>query len=292
MEIDVKKQLQGYATRVENFLRATLPQHKNRLEQAMEYSLLAGGKRIRPALCLAWGTLAGEREENLLPFAAAIECIHTYSLIHDDLPAMDDDDLRRGRPSCHKQFDEATAVLAGDALLTDAFTLMLGAQVPAQRLVVATKEISLAAGSLGMVGGQMLDMLYTGQDDISLDQLKLMHAGKTGALLAGSCVSGAMLAGDEACVSRAGEYGRAIGIAFQIVDDILDVVGDEKTLGKPVGSDEEQGKTTYPSLVGIEKSRELAAKEAELAQAALADFSGPQKEFLFALADYLVKRVA
>ena len=292
MEIDVKKQLQGYATRVENFLRATLPQHKNRLEQAMEYSLLAGGKRIRPALCLAWGTLAGEREENLLPFAAAIECIHTYSLIHDDLPAMDDDDLRRGRPSCHKQFDEATAVLAGDALLTDAFTLMLGAQVPAQRLVVATKEISLAAGSLGMVGGQMLDMLYTGQDDISLDQLKLMHAGKTGALLAGSCVSGAMLAGDEACVSRAREYGRAIGIAFQIVDDILDVVGDEKTLGKPVGSDEEQGKTTYPSLVGIEKSRELAAKEAKLTQTALADFSGPQKEFLFALADYLVKRVA
>ena len=125
MEIDVKKQLQGYATRVENFLRATLPQHKNRLEQAMEYSLLAGGKRIRPALCLAWGTLAGEREENLLPFAAAIECIHTYSLIHDDLPAMDDDDLRRGRPSCHKQFDEATAVLAGDALLTDAFTFFV-----------------------------------------------------------------------------------------------------------------------------------------------------------------------
>ena len=220
MKIDVKKQLQGYATRVENFLRATLPQHKNRLEQAMEYSLLAGGKRIRPALCLAWGTLAGEREENLLPFAAAIECIHTYSLIHDDLPAMDDDDLRRGRPSCHKQFDEATAVLAGDALLTDAFTLMLGAQVPAQRLVVATKEISLAAGSLGMVGGQMLDMLYTGQDDISLDQLKLMHAGKTGALLAGSCVSGVMFAGDEACVSRAREYGRVIGIAFQIVDPL------------------------------------------------------------------------
>ncbi len=292
MKIDIKKQLQGYATQVEIFLRAALPKQKNRLLQAMEYSLLAGGKRVRPALCLAWGVLAGEREENLLPFAAAIECIHTYSLIHDDLPAMDDDDLRRGRPSCHKQFDEATAILAGDALLTDAFSLMLGARVPADRLVAATQEIARAAGSKGMVGGQMLDMLYTGQENVSLEQLKLMHAGKTGALLAGACVSGAMLAGSEECVSRAREYGRAIGIAFQIADDILDVVGDEQTLGKPVGSDEEQGKTTYPSLVGIKKSRELAAKEVELAQAALTDFSGPQKDFLTALAEYLVRRVS
>ncbi len=292
MEIDIKKQLQVYATQVEIFLRAALPKQENRLEQAMKYSLLAGGKRIRPALCLAWGRLAGEQEEHLLPFAAAIECIHTYSLIHDDLPAMDDDDLRRGRPSCHRQFDEATAILAGDALLTDAFGLMLSANVLAQRVLAATREIARAAGSAGMVGGQMLDMLYTGQDGISLEQLKNMHAGKTGALLAGSCVSGAMLGGSEVCVASAREYGRAIGVAFQIVDDILDVVGDEKTLGKPVGSDEQQGKTTYPSLVGIEKSRELAAQEVEKAQAALVDFCGPQKEFLFALAEYLLQRVA
>ncbi len=292
MVIDVKKELTHYAQLVEKFFTDEFAVRNDRLVQAMRYSLEAGGKRIRPALCLAWGKLAGESEENLLPFAAAIECIHTYSLIHDDLPAMDDDDLRRGRPSCHKQFDEATAILAGDALLTDAFALMLSAKVPTDRLVVATKEMALAAGSSGMVGGQMLDMLYTGQTGINLEQLKKMHAGKTGAMLAGSCVSGAMLAGGEQFVEAARIFGAAIGIAFQIVDDVLDIVGDEKTLGKPVGSDQQQGKVTYPSLVGIEESRRLAELEVEQAKTVLKDFSGADKEFLAALADYFLQRIS
>lgn len=292
MAVDVKKELLHYAQSIEKFLADEFINGNDRLVQAMKYSVEAGGKRIRPALCLAWGKLAGESEENLLPFAAAIECIHTYSLIHDDLPAMDDDDLRRGRPSCHKQFDEATAILAGDALLTDAFAMMLSAKVPSERLVAATKEMALAAGSSGMVGGQMLDMLYTGQKGINLERLKKMHAGKTGAMLAGSCVSGAILAGNERFVEAARIFGAAIGIAFQIVDDVLDIVGDEKTLGKPVGSDEEQGKVTYPSLVGIEESRRLAELEVRQAKNVLADFSGADKDFLAALADYLLQRIS
>ena len=259
----------------------------------MLYSLQAGGKRLRPVLCMSTAAMCGLAPEKVLPFAGAIEMVHTYSLIHDDLPAMDDDDLRRGKPSNHKAFDEATAILAGDGLLTDAFYVMSGLDLPADRVLAALREFALAAGSSGMVGGQEWDMIFTGMESISLDQLRLMHAMKTGAILRASCVCGALLAGADAGALKAiGDFGAALGVAFQIADDILDVVSDTETLGKPAGSDEEQGKNTYPKLVGLEKSRELARGYADSAQAALARFDGQEAAFLAALADYTVNRTA
>lgn len=260
------------------------------LAQSMEYSLLAGGKRLRPVLCLTWAELAGGSADQCLDFACAIECIHTYSLIHDDLPAMDNDDLRRGKPSNHKQFDEATAILAGDGLLTEAFTLACGVNLPAEHILAAVGHLSMAAGPRGMVGGQVLDMGLTGKR-ATLEQLREMHAKKTGRLIESSCVTGAILGGGDAVFqARAGEYGRAIGLAFQVADDILDVIGDEKTLGKPVGSDQAQGKSTYPALLGIDQSRVLATDCVAQAVAALASFSHPRADFLRAVAQYIVDR--
>lgn len=242
-----------------------------------------------PELC----RLCGLKPEDVLPFASAIEMVHTYSLIHDDLPAMDDDDLRRGKPSNHKAFDEATAILAGDALLTDAFAHMCRVELPAGQVLRAVAEFARAAGSSGMVGGQEWDMLYTGLPPVSMAELRRMHAMKTGALLRASCVCGALLAGaaDDVC-ERIGRYGAALGVAFQIADDILDVVSDTATLGKPAGSDAEQGKNTYPALVGLDESRRLAREQADAACAALAGFSGPEAEFLRALAEYTITRAA
>ena len=264
-----------------------------RLRDSMLYSLQAGGKRLRPVLCLSCAALFGLAESVVLPFAAAIEMIHTYSLIHDDLPAMDDDDLRRGKPSNHKAFDEATAILAGDGLLTDAFGRMTAVDLPASRVLAAVGEMARAAGSTGMVGGQEWDMIYTGMPPVSLDELRRMHAMKTGALLRASCVCGALLAGAESIeLQRISRYGAALGVAFQIADDILDVVSDTETLGKPAGSDAEHGKNTYPSLVGLDESRRLAQEQARHAQEAIASFHGPEAEFLRALALYTVTRVA
>ena len=264
-----------------------------RLRDSMLYSLQAGGKRLRPVLCLSCAALFGLAESVVLPFAAAIEMIHTYSLIHDDLPAMGDDDLRRGAPSTHKAFDEATAILAGDGLLTDAFGRMTTVDLPASRVLAAVGEMARAAGSTGMVGGQEWDMIYTGMPPVSLDELRRMHAMKTGALLRASCVCGALLAGAESIeLQRISRYGAALGVAFQIADDILDVVSDTETLGKPAGSDAEHGKNTYPSLVGLDESRRLAQEQARHAQEAIASFHGPEAEFLRALALYTVTRVA
>lgn len=264
-----------------------------RLRDAMHYSLEAGGKRLRPALCLSCAALCGLEEEKALPFAGAIEMIHTYSLIHDDLPAMDNDDLRRGKPSNHKAFDEATAILAGDGLLTDAFACMCRARVPAPALLAAICEMALAAGSAGMVGGQELDMIHTGQKSVSLEELRAMHAMKTGAILRASCVCGALLAGADTAVRDAiGDYGAALGMAFQIADDILDVTQDTATLGKPAGSDVARGKATYPALMGLEASRQLARAQAGRAQSAVADFTGPEAAFLRALAVYVVSRAS
>jgi geranylgeranyl diphosphate synthase type II len=268
------------------------------LREAMNYSLLAGGKRLRPALCLSCAALFGLEADYVLPFAAALECIHSYSLIHDDLPAMDDDDLRRGKPSSHKQFGEATAILAGDALLTDAFALMASAglsgatrPVPAERTLGALRAVALAAGSSGMAGGQYLDMIYTARKDVTLEEIRKMQAAKTGALIAASCVSGALLAGAGAgdC-GRIDAYGRSLGLAFQIVDDILNETGDEAVLGKPVGSDAEKGKLTWPALLGLEKSRELAAAAGREAVKALEAFSGAEADFLRRLVEYVLKR--
>jgi geranylgeranyl diphosphate synthase type II len=296
--LNVKAELAKRAAEVEGYLADCLRARDipERLLASMEYSLLAGGKRLRPVLVLTFARLYGADGGRVMPFAAGLELIHTYSLIHDDLPAMDDDDLRRGRPSNHKQFDEATAILAGDGLLTEAFCLMFSCadegNVPAPRLVRAAQAVATAAGSGGMVGGQALDMEYTARTGVDFAELRAMHAMKTGALLTAACVAGALLAGAEPpFVRRARDYGINVGAAFQIADDILDVVGDTKTLGKPAGSDERQGKTTYPSLLGLEKSRELATERADQAAQAIAGLKGPEAEFLRALARYIVERV-
>ena len=294
MAIPIKQRLKGVALEVEHFLGKCL-QGENipgSLVVAMEYSLLAGGKRLRPALCLAWAELLGQKRDRVLPFAAGIECIHTYSLIHDDLPAMDNDDLRRGKPTSHKRFGEATAILAGDGLLTEAFTLMLQTGLPPERVAAAAAEVALAAGPRGMVGGQVLDMELTGKPAVDLPTLKDMHARKTGALITASCVSGAILAGaDQDVQERARSYGRSVGLAFQVVDDILDIIGDETSLGKPVGSDQERGKNTYPALLGLEGSYAAAQECARTSLEALDPFDRETSAFLRDLAAYIVERI-
>jgi len=289
---EMKAELRVLAGRVEGRLGSVFGDRlaPGPLVASMQYSLLAGGKRLRPVLFLAWADLAGGEVGEVLDFACAIECIHTYSLIHDDLPAMDNDDLRRGKPSNHKQFDEATAILAGDGLLTEAFTLASSLAMPPDRVLQAIRHLSTAAGPRGMVGGQVLDMGLTGKV-ASLPQLREMHAQKTGALIESSCVTGAILGGGGAEVQvRASEYGRAIGLAFQVTDDILDVVGDEKALGKPVGSDEAQGKSTYPALLGIEASRALARESVEQAVDSLGGFAHRRAGYLKAIALYILDR--
>lgn len=298
----LRNQLKEEAARVEGYLADCLglfPGLPAGLRAAMDYSLLAGGKRLRPVLCLTFarafdkdGGPAGGIADAVMPFACAIECIHTYSLIHDDLPAMDDDDTRRGRPSNHKRFDEATAILAGDALLTDAFAFMAsaGSLLPAERVLAAIACMAAAAGGPGMVGGQYLDMRYTLAKNATLEQLRDMHAMKTGALIAASCLTGAILGGaDKKRQEAVAAYGKAIGSAFQIMDDVLDETADPAILGKPVGSDAANEKPTYPSLLGLQKSRELARQESEKAIAALPD-AGTETGFLHALARYVVER--
>ncbi|CAK7038574.1 MAG: Farnesyl diphosphate synthase [Desulfovibrio sp.] len=294
----LKQQLKDEAAHVEAYLATCLdllPGLPQGLRASMDYSLLAGGKRLRPVLCLTFAKAFSKDDtiaEAVMPFAAAIECIHTYSLIHDDLPAMDDDDMRRGRPSNHKQFDEATAILAGDALVTDAFAFMAkaGERIPAERVLAAIAYMANAAGGPGMVGGQYFDMQYTLAKSATLEELRGMHAMKTGALITASCVCGAILGGaDEKTQNQAAEYGKAFGAAFQIMDDILDVIGDPALLGKPIGSDADNEKPTYISLLGLEKSRELAQSEAQRAVNAVPD-AGSRTEFLHALARYIVER--
>ncbi|MBF0098399.1 MAG: polyprenyl synthetase family protein [Magnetococcales bacterium] len=277
-----QERLRAYLTQrrawVESAL-ATLPRWQqapaDRLTEAMRYSLLAGGKRLRPVLVLACAEALGAEAERFLPFACALECIHTYSLIHDDLPAMDDDALRRGRPTCHMQFDEATAILAGDALLTLAFELA-AEPMPGVAAALAVQMVLLlarAAGMEGMVGGQMLDMRAENRE-ISLSQLQKLHACKTGALIQVSCVAGATLAGADAQMqSRFAAYGAAIGLAFQITDDILDETGDSHLMGKTIGKDRESVKATYPRLMGLEEAGRAAAAQIERAEEALQGLS-------------------
>jgi geranylgeranyl diphosphate synthase type II len=296
-EEEIKARLKADAALVHERLGSALRQKgvPPGLAQAMEYSLLAGGKRIRPVLCLTSARLFGLDASRALPFACAIECIHTSSLIHDDLPAMDNDDLRRGRPSSHKAFDEATAILAGDGLVTDAFGLMascLDCGLPAERVLEAVALAARCAGSPGMVGGQYLDMRLTGQKGVSLDELRSMQAMKTGAMLRLACEAGAVLAGaDEKGREAMRAYGRAFGRAFQITDDILDETGSEDELGKPVGSDAEQDKNTYPSLIGLEASREAAFAASREAIDALRGLGGPDAAMLRGLAALMANRI-
>jgi geranylgeranyl diphosphate synthase type II len=246
-----------------------------RLAAAMRYSLLGGGKRLRPVLCLMAAEACGADPLDALAAACAMEMVHTYSLIHDDLPAMDDDDLRRGRPTCHRAFDEATAVLAGDALLTLAFEVVARHVRPAEAASACVRTLAEAAGPAGMVGGQMADLQAEGRSDGTPEALEAIHRRKTGALLRASLRMGALVAGaDEASLHALDVYGQSVGLAFQIIDDLLDVQGDEAKLGKRVGKDSTLGKWTYPGFLGIEGSRRKARQLADEAIAALAPLGG------------------
>jgi len=263
------------------------------VHRAMRYSVLAGGKRLRPILVIAGAELVGAQSSRVMPTACALEMIHTYSLIHDDLPAMDDDDYRRGRLTNHKVFGDAIAILAGDALLTLAFQLVAQnaalTGVDAKVVCDVVAEIAGAAGTLGMVGGQVVDIESEGKT-ITPEALEYIHIHKTAALLRASLSVGARLGGaDAAALAAVGEAGQSLGLAFQIVDDILDVEGSLETLGKTAGSDERKQKVTYPALHGIEASRREARRLIERTKSRLAVF-GARSAPVCALADFVVER--
>jgi geranylgeranyl diphosphate synthase, type II len=282
--VELQQQVDAYLER----LRFAVEPGTERLEQAMRYSLLAGGKRIRPVLALATAEALGRDPEHVLPLAAALEMIHTYSLIHDDLPAMDDDDLRRGKPTCHVAFGEDVAILAGDGLFAEALRLGLSEQRgdPAH-VRAALLEIVNAAGVRGMVGGQYLDV----SSDTTVE-LRHLHELKTGALIAasvGSILALEGMSGPATIPYR--RFAAELGVVFQIVDDILDVTGDEAEIGKPRGSDERHGKATYVSVHGLERARELARESHAKARGALAEAEGDTAR-LGQIADYILTRTA
>ena len=262
----------------------------DRIFEAAKYSALAGGKRLRPVIVLAFCRLCGGEADKAMPFACALEMIHTYSLIHDDLPCMDDDDLRRGRPTCHKAFDEATAVLAGDGLLTAAFETAAAAKgLDAEAVLRCVRILGREAGMNGMIAGQMLD-LGAEHRRISLDALNLLQSLKTGCLLRAACELGCTAAGctDARPLEAAREYGEKLGLAFQIQDDILDIEGDARTLGKTTGKDARDEKSTFPALLGLEACRALADRLTGEAVAALDGLPG--NGFLTELARSLTGR--
>lgn len=289
----MKDELECKIKLVEENLDKYLPLKDNPqriIYEAMRYSLFAGGKRLRPVLMLSFCEMCGGDTDEVIPFACAMEMIHTYSLIHDDLPAMDDDDLRRGRPTSHIKFGEATAILAGDALLNRAFEVASSYEGKnTARAIKAINILSTSSGTEGMIGGQIVDMESEGKE-ITLDELKYLHLNKTGAIIRSACAIGALMGGgSEEEIKAADEFAKALGVAFQIQDDILDVTGNEETLGKPIGSDEKEHKNTYVTLVGLEKAKELSREYSEKAKAALNIF-GDRAGFVRELTDYLVGR--
>ncbi|WP_199241656.1 polyprenyl synthetase family protein [Desulfosporosinus sp. Sb-LF] len=284
-----KETFQRYLTMIEETL-AQLPWDQDILNQSMSYSLIGGGKRIRPVLALASAEAVGGNPKAILPAAVAIELIHTYSLIHDDLPAMDNDDYRRGRLSNHKVFGEAHAILAGDALLTYAFELLADSELgqPDRQLLII-REVAVAAGKAGMVGGQVADLAGEGKI-LKLSEIEEIHKAKTGALLTVSARLGGILAGGtKQQVGALTDYAQALGLAFQIKDDILDVVGDSETLGKPAGSDLRQGKATYVSLLGLEGAKRQLQAQISKALSSLKSFD-KGAIFLNELAYYIEQR--
>ncbi|HYA88128.1 MAG TPA: farnesyl diphosphate synthase [Nitrospirota bacterium] len=296
--MDIKVYLSKKKDIVDKALEKLVPPGKTfppSVHEAMRYSLFGGGKRVRPILAIAAAESIGAKTTaDLLPITGSLELIHTYSLIHDDLPAMDDDDFRRGRPTCHKVYGEAIAILAGDGLLNMAFEVLSDPRrlkaIPANRLIAIMKEIATASGVFGMVGGQVVDMESEGKD-VDLPTLEYIHTHKTGALIRASVRVGALYAKagtrQFAALTR---YGEKVGLAFQIADDILDIIGTQEELGKDVGSDLKKGKKTYPSFYGLEESRARALEVASEAVQALKDFdrkADPLRE----LAKYIVNRV-
>ena len=289
MEFDA--QLQAYRERIEHGLGALVPVANTRparLHAAMRYSLEAGGKRLRPVLSLAAADLFGAKAD-ALPAAVALECLHTYSLIHDDLPCMDNDDLRRGRPTAHKQFDEATALLAGDALLTLAFQL-IARHYPADTGQALTRELADAAGSERLIGGQMEELLAEKKADATAAELEFIHLNKTAAMLTAALVAGGLCGGaSEKQLATLREAGRHLGLAFQIVDDILDATADTKTLGKTAGKDAKSGKTTYVKVHGLDASRRQVREQSDAAKSALTRLPGGAP-FVITLVENMAKR--
>ena len=293
MRVDFKAEWKRRADLVEEGLLLELkkvPAYDETLENSMEYSLMAGGKRLRPVLLMAAADAVGKDGSNFLTTGCAIEMIHTYSLIHDDLPAMDNDDYRRGKPTNHRVFGDGIAVLAGDALLTLAFEVMLRQQgATPETLVAVVSEMSRAAGPYGMVGGQVLDLEGEGRH-LDMAALRKIHMGKTGALFCAAIRSGAILAGaNEAELAALTLYAERFGLAFQITDDILDVIGDEAAIGKPVGSDARNEKATYVTLTSLDEAQKLAEAAVSEAVEALRIFD-ERAAFLRELALFLLRR--
>jgi len=294
--LDLKAYLEERRGLINRTLQAYLPQVRGpafRVTQAMHYSLFVGGKRLRPILCLAAAEAVGGDPGEALPVACALEMVHTYSLIHDDLPAMDDDDLRRGQPTCHKQYDEATAILAGDGLLTEAFRTMAAAAYKYEGrervLLDVINLVASAAGYQGMVGGQMLDLLAEGRR-VTLKELETIHRAKTGALLTAAVRAGALMGGGNRVeVTALTTYGEKFGLAFQITDDLLDVEGETAEMGKAAGMDEKRQKATYPAVLGLEATRAWSRRLVAEAVASLESFQA-KAEPLRELAQYLLVR--
>jgi len=291
--MNVKTRLASLHKQVDRALDRWLPPEKTRpatLHRAMRYAVFAGGKRLRPILCLAAAEACGGKTSGALPAACAVECIHTYSLIHDDLPCMDDDDFRRGRPTTHKVFGEAVAVLAGDALATIAFEILGKTNETARHGAGEFfRELSKAAGSLFLVGGQVADM-EAEKRQATPAELLFIHRGKTAAMISVSLRLGAMSANaTPAQVKALGRFGENLGLAFQIIDDILDITQTSETLGKSAGKDAAAGKATYPAVFGLEKSRREAARLTKAALKSLEPF-GKNADFLRAIADQLLGR--
>lgn len=293
--MDFSSELRHHVARVENGIKLHVPaatERPARLHTAMRYSLEAGGKRLRPVLVLAAAEFCGIRDDAAVPAAVALECVHTYSLIHDDLPCMDNDDLRRGRPTAHRAFDEATALLAGDALLTHAFALL--ATHYADRPALATalvRELADTAGSRRLIGGQMEDLLSEKKSDATAAELDYIHLNKTAAMIEAALVMGGLIGGaNDAVVVKLRQAGRHIGLAFQIIDDVLDATADSATLGKTPGKDARAGKTTYVRIHGLGVSRQIARNHTEAAIAvfnALAGDTGFLRELVESMATRL-----
>lgn len=293
LAFDLAVYLQERKALVDAALDRALPvSYPEKIYEAMRYSLLAGGKRLRPMLCLASCELTGGTVEMAMPTACALEMIHTMSLIHDDLPAMDNDDFRRGKPTNHKVYGENMAILAGDGLMIYAFEYIARAteNVPADRVLAVIAQIAKASGAAGLVGGQVVDLEYEGKSDVSLSTLNYIHTHKTGALLESTVVSGAMLAGCPAPdLERLSKYAQNIGLAFQIIDDILDITATQEELGKTAGKDLQAQKVTFPSIWGIEESRNQAQKLVQEAKEQLEPF-GERAIPLMAIADFITTR--
>ena len=290
-----EEQYRQYVTAAEAALKRQTYQclrKDSAVSDAARYSLFGGGKRVRAVLCLAVCEMLDGSPELAECYAAGVEMLHCYSLIHDDLPCMDDDDLRRGRPSCHKAFGEAAALLAGDALLTAAFETLAAARGTARQNVQAVQTLSRAAGATGMVWGQEQDLYYEEHPDlVGAEQLKSIHRSKTGELIRAAALLGAIAANasKEQCAA-VGEYADAVGMVFQIMDDVLDVTATEQELGKPIGSDAENGKTTFVTLYGVERSQQIAGQLTQDACAKLKEAFGARSLFLCTLAERLLHR--